>query len=137
MTTEHFPAPGYRAVFYKAPRFDKRNAAGDYLVPRGERLIYTAPVLRFAVSPPTDKTANGAGVGYSLVLVRDGAVRAYSQPTDDFLGVIEPGRDPARCSLVPVAHQRARAEAQRLRQEERIQEMTQAAMDAASKENDQ
>ncbi|MFI5760200.1 hypothetical protein ACIA8F_04580 [Streptomyces sp. NPDC051563] len=135
MTTETLiPAHGYRAVFYKPPVW-RRTPSGEYHVPMGSKLLYTSPVLNFAILPAAPGVANGGQRGYSLVLTRDGSVQAYSTPVGDFLGLVEPGRDPAKSPFASIAHQRGLDEAKKLHDEERIKEMTKAALDAASKEN--
>lgn len=137
MTSKAFiltPADGYRAAFYKDPDWDlsPRDKDREFLIPPGHELVDSTPVLHFAVNPaPT--VANGDVVGFAYATTPEGAVRAFSGPVGDFLGIVEPGRD-ARTAYASEARSRAVSNAMRLRDAERVNEIKIAAMEAAKNE---
>ncbi|MFJ1808717.1 MULTISPECIES: hypothetical protein [unclassified Streptomyces] len=73
-----------RAVFYRAPHLE----TSDSRIPLW--LTYSAPVLHHAI-PAIPAGGNGTAVGLTLVASSDGAVRVYSGPVGDYLGLVERG----------------------------------------------
>ncbi|WP_328298741.1 hypothetical protein OG389_13620 [Streptomyces sp. NBC_00435] len=85
------PADGYRAVFYRHPVGYSKNDDGTYNVPRGDYLIYAAPVIRFGVNTAIAKASvNGSLVGVAYVQTREGAINAFHRTEGDFLGIAGP-----------------------------------------------
>ncbi|MFD7031860.1 hypothetical protein ACFWAR_27915 [Streptomyces sp. NPDC059917] len=122
-------------MFFKHPVAYSKNEDGTYNVPRGEFLIYTAPVLKFAVAAdPAKASTNGALVGVSFVQTREGAVKAYHRPEGDFLGISKKSEDPFQSGFVKLAHTRGTEITESLHTRDRIEEIKAAKL-AEIKEN--
>ncbi|WP_405916272.1 hypothetical protein [Streptomyces sp. NBC_00728] len=106
---------GSRAIFYRSPDF---KTSADRIP---TRLTYSARVIHYVI-PATPTGANSSAVGFTLVASLDGAVRAYSGPIGDYLGLIERGPRGwvQRFQLERQARKRAKHELNELKKNEQV-----------------
>lgn len=105
---------GARAVFYRDPGLAKSTDR----IPVW--LTYSAPVLHHVI-PAAPIGTNSSAVGFTLVASPDGAVRVYSRPAGEYLGLVERGFRGwlQRLQLERQARKRAQNEREALRKSEK------------------